>query len=61
MNTQNAVSTIMQNTCEQWINTCKCSEPEDKVKRIYDAMKYKKCSLYPKKICSAQTQTKNMK
>jgi len=41
MNTQKCVTTIMQDTREQWTSICKCSELEDKVKRIYDALKYK--------------------
>jgi hypothetical protein len=41
MNTQKCVTTVVQNTREQWISIRKCSEPDEKVKRIYDALKYK--------------------
>ena len=57
-NTQKCVTTSVQNTTEQWISIRKCSEPEDKVKRIYDALKYKYVPFIRKKICSAQTANK---
>jgi len=49
MNTQKCVTTIVQNTREQWISIRKCSEPEDKVKQIYDALKYKYAPFIRKK------------
>jgi len=49
MNTQKCVTTIVQNTREQWISIRQCSEPEDKVKRIYDALKYKYAPFIRKK------------
>lgn len=49
MNTQKCVTTTVQNTREQWISIRKCSEPEDKVTRIYDALKYKYAPFIRKK------------
>ena len=41
MNTQKCVTTIAQNKKEEIIWMRRCSEPEAKVKQIYDALKYK--------------------
>jgi hypothetical protein len=49
MNTQKCVTTTVQNTREQWISIRKCSEPEEKVTRIYDALKYKYAPFIRKK------------
>ena len=49
MNTQKCVTTVVQNTREQWISIRKCSEPVDKVIRIYDALKYKYAPFIRKK------------
>lgn len=49
MNTQKCVTTVVQNTRDQWISIRKCSEPEDKVIRIYDALKYKYAPFIRKK------------
>ena len=49
MNTQKCVTTVVQNTREQWISIRKCSEPDDKVKRIYDALGYKYTPFIRKK------------
>ncbi len=49
MNTQKCVTTTVQNTIEQWISIRKCSEPEDKAKQIYDALKYKQAPFIRKK------------
>ena len=57
MNTQKCVTTIIQNTREQWISIRKCSEPEDKVSRIYDALKYKYAPFIRKKSVVPKTQT----
>jgi len=43
------VTTAVQNTREQWISIRKCSEPEEKVKHIYDALKYKYTPFIRKK------------
>ena len=49
MNTQKCVTTTVQNVREQWINIRRCSEPEEKVKRIYDALNYKYAPFIRKK------------
>jgi uncharacterized protein (DUF1697 family) len=49
MNTQKCVTTVVQNTRDQWISIRKCSEPDDKVKRIYDALGYKYAQFIRKK------------
>jgi len=65
MNTQKCVTTTVQNIREQWISIRKCSEPEDKVKRIYDALKYKyapfirKKSVVPKPIIQKNESIEN--
>ena len=58
MNTQKCVTTTVQNTREQWISIRKCSEPEDKVTRIYDALKYKYAPFIRKKSVVPKMQTK---
>ena len=60
MNTQKCVTTIVQNTREQWISIRKCSEPEDKVIRIYDALKYKYAPFIRKKSVVPKIQTKKI-
>ena len=49
MNTQKCVTTLIQNTREQWISIRKCSEPEEKATKIYDALKYKYAPFIRKK------------
>ncbi len=58
MNTQKCVTTTMQNTREQWVSIRKCSEPQDIVKRIYDALKYKYAPFIRKKSVVPKTLTK---
>jgi hypothetical protein len=58
MNTQKCVTTIVQNTREQWMSIRKCSEPEDKVIRIYDALKYKYAPFIRKKSVVPKPQIK---
>lgn len=41
MNTQKAVTTTAQNVHDQTISIRRCSEPNEKVKQLYDALKYK--------------------
>ncbi len=41
MNTQKLVTTTMENDCNQQILIRQCSEPEEQVKKIYEALKYK--------------------
>jgi len=65
MNTQKCVTTTVQNGREQWISIRQCSEPEDKVKLIYDALKYKyapfirKKSVVPKLIIKKNEHIEN--
>lgn len=49
MNTQKCVTTTMVNSREQQISIRKCSEPEIKVKEIYDALKFKYAPFIRKK------------
>jgi len=49
MNTQKCVTTVVQNVREQWISIRRCSEPEAKVKRIYDLLNYKYAPFIRKK------------
>jgi hypothetical protein len=57
MNTQKCVTTVVQNDREQWISIRKCSEPEDKVIRIYDTLKYKYAPFIRKKSVVPNLQT----
>jgi hypothetical protein len=57
MNTQKAVTTTAQNNCEQIIKIRRCSEPNEKVKTIYQALKYKSEPFKKKKSCSTQIGT----
>jgi len=41
MNTQKAVTTLAQNVQDEVISIRRCSEPNQQVKRVYDALKYK--------------------
>ncbi len=41
MNTQKSVTTTVENSRKQIVSIRKCSEPNDKVKLIYDALNYK--------------------
>ena len=49
MNTQKCVTTFAQNKKEEIIWMRRCSEPEAKVKQIYDALKYKYAPFSQKK------------
>ena len=49
MNTQKAVSTLAQNNVEQVIKIRRCSEPNQKVIKLYDALKYKYAPFKKKK------------
>lgn len=49
MNTQKAVTTLAQNNCEQIIQIRRCSEPNENVKKIYQALKYKSVPFKKKK------------
>jgi transposase len=41
MNTQKAVTTLAQNKDDEVIMIRRCSEPNEQVRRLYDALKYK--------------------
>ncbi len=49
MNTQKCVTTTAQNNKDEVISIRKCSEPEQKVKLIYDTLKYKYAPFIRKK------------
>ncbi len=49
MNTQKCVTTVVQNTRGQWINIRRCSEPDEKVQTIYDALNYRYAPFVRKK------------
>jgi hypothetical protein len=49
MNTQKVVTTCVKNNKNRIIRIRKCSEPTEKVKRIYDALKYKYAPFISKK------------
>lgn len=49
MNTQKAVTTLAQNTDDKIIMIRRCSEPEENVKSIYNALKYKYAPFQKKK------------
>ncbi|MBE0637554.1 MAG: IS1634 family transposase [Bacteroidales bacterium] len=67
MNTQKCLTTIAQNKHDEIINIRRCSEPEEKVKLIYTALKYKHAPFTrkksvvlkptPKKILSPQNKS----
>ena len=50
MNTQKAVTTIAQNKSDEIIQIRRCSEPNEKVRLIYQAMKYKLMPFKKKKF-----------
>ncbi|MGB4415667.1 MAG: hypothetical protein WBI53_12405 [Paludibacter sp.] len=49
MNTQKAVSTLAQNHIEEVIKIRRCSDPNQKVIQLYDALKYKYTPFKKKK------------
>ena len=65
MNSQKCMTTTVQNVREQWISIRQCSEPEEKVKQIYDVLKYKyapfirKKSVVPKPIIKKNEHIEN--
>jgi len=56
MNTQKAVTTCVENDKNQIIRIRKCSEPTEKVKLIYDALKYKHAPFIRKKSVVNKTE-----
>jgi hypothetical protein len=59
MNTQKAVTTIAQNKSDEIIQIRRCSEPNEKVKAIYHAMKYKSTPFKKKKFVVHKSKLKN--
>ena len=55
MNTQKCVTTIAQNKQDEFIIIRKCSEPETKVQKIYDALQYKSAPFIRKKFVVLKT------
>lgn len=49
MNTQKAVTTLAQNTDDEIIMIRRCSEPNQSVRKLYDALKYKYAPFVKKK------------
>jgi hypothetical protein len=50
MNTQKIVTTTAQNNCDQIIQIRRCSEPNQKVTQIYQALKYETTPFKKKKV-----------
>ena len=59
MNTQKAVTTLAQNVHDQVIMIRRCSEPNAKVRQIYDALKYKYAPFVKKKSVVHKTELEN--
>jgi hypothetical protein len=59
MNTRKAVTTTAQNNHEQIIQIRRCIEPNEKVKRIYEILKYKPKPYKKKKSVVHKTDFKN--
>ena len=59
------MTTTVKNVREQWISIGQCSEPEEKVKQIYDSLKYKyapfirKKSVVPKTVIKKKEHVEN--
>ena len=60
MNTQKAVTTTAQNVHDQIITIRRCSEPNEKVKQLYDALKYKYAPFTRKKSVVHKLEIKKM-
>ena len=61
MNTQKAVTTTAQNVHDQIIVIRRCSEPNQNVKNIYDALKFKYAPFVKKKFVVHKPESKNDK
>ena len=59
MNTQKAVTTLAQNVRDQVISIRRCSEPNQQVRRIYDALKYKYAPFKKKKSVVHKSELEN--
>jgi hypothetical protein len=60
MNTQKAVTTIAQNDKDEIIQIRRCSEPNQKVIKIYDALKYKHAPFTKKKSVVLKSEFREM-
>jgi hypothetical protein len=59
MNTQKAVTSTAQNNCEQIIKIRRCSEPNENVKMIYQALNYKSEPFKKKKVVVHKSELEN--
>jgi len=59
MNTQKAVTTLAQNVQDEVIMIRRCSEPNEKVKKIYDVLKYKYAPFKKKKSVVHKSELEN--
>jgi hypothetical protein len=59
MNTQKAVTTLAQNVQDQVIIIRRCSEPNQKVRMIYDALKYKYTPFIKRKSVVHKSELEN--
>jgi hypothetical protein len=59
MNTQKAVTTLAQNVHDQVIVVRRCSEPIQRVRQIYDALKYKYAPFVKKKFVVHKSELEN--
>ena len=59
MNTQKAVTTLAQNKCDEIIIIRRCAEPNENVKMIYQALKYKSVPFKKKKVVVHKSKLKN--
>ncbi len=55
MNTQKAVTTTARNNHDEIVNIRRCTEPNEKAKRIYDILKYKPQPYKKKKFIELGT------
>lgn len=60
MHTQKCVTTLAQNKAEEIISIRRCSEPEEKAKKIYDTLRYKYAPFIRKKSVVLKTEIENM-
>jgi hypothetical protein len=56
MNTQKAVTTTAQNNCDQIIQIRRCSEPNEKVKLIYQKLNYSSKPFEKRKVVVHKTE-----
>lgn len=59
MNTQKAVTTLAQNVHDQVISIRRCSEPNQQVRKLYDALKYKYAPFKKKKSVVHKSELEN--